>query len=255
MGLYNKDFLFIHIPKTGGYSVKRWLLDVLPECRMPKLGGFDLAPEQIDARLPIGHIPLKDIERFTERPPDSWKLIVGIVRNPYDQQLSQWLYWRDRYARGGRHFHDLVAASYPTLTGFLMDHRADFHLWYESVHGSIKQTYTLNQAYGFLGYQTFGGYYRYWLSVDGRLPENVRLVRLEEVDTVLPGVLRDFGIVDADELPAIPRENVTAHHHPTPTYYTPLGARIVEAKFAWTFDQRIYARWDYGLKDDQHVIA
>jgi hypothetical protein len=250
MGLYNDDVLFIHIPKTAGYSVKNWLLEVLPGAKMPKLGGFDLEPEQIDSRMPIGHIPLKDIQRYTGRKPESFKMILGIVRDPYEHQLSQWAFWRDRYAQGGRHVHDIIAASYPTLTGWLLDPRCDFHIWYESVHGE-QANYRLNTKFGFGGYPNYGGYYRYWLSVDGRIPPNTRLVKMEELSEALPEALNGFIEGEAE----IPHRNVSSHPGLTANYYTPLGCRIVEQKFQWVFDLLLYQRWDLALTDETRTIA
>jgi len=241
LGAYSDDLLFIHIPKTGGTAVKEWLAENVP--------GMVPATDD-DSPLPIGHIPLRDIQRFTGREPSSWKRIIAVVRNPYEQQLSQWMFWSDRYRRGQRHVHDITAAHYATLAGWLQDPRCDFHIWYESVFGGPKGSkYRLNMAHRdpFTRYEQFGGYYRYWVEVDGAIPQNVSILKQEDLaETLLPAV-REFTIPDP---PPLHRSNRGPRRAETIEYYTPHAARVIEAKFRWTFDRGYYDRWDLGHNDE-----
>lgn len=241
MGCYNDDILFIHIPKCAGWSVKRYL-----EANVPGI----LMPENEEAKLPIGHIRLQDIERFTGRSPESFRLIFAVVRDPYEQQLSQWAFWKDRYARGERHVHDMVAANYATLELWLQDPRCDFHVWYEQHIGFepaqpkelqriLTQTLTTESHNR---YENFGGYYRYWLTVDDEIPDNVQVIRCEELDEELPNILRPFMQC---EPPPVKRLNTSPHGSNTKAYYTPLAASLVEAKFQWAFECH-YAKWLYS---------
>lgn len=237
MGAYSDDLLFIHIPKCAGTSVRNWLKEYVP-------GTTDFRDEGCD--LPIGHIPLRDIERFTGRTPDSFKMIVGIIRNPYTHQLSQWLFWRDRRDKGGFHVHDVVAAMHPSLTSWLHDARCDFHVWYESQYGSSDGKEAagwqlLRNAGGVNRYPNYGGYFRYWLEVDGEIPPNVVLIRMEELSDVWLTEVGEFAVPDAPGLPAVnlgPQAILTAQD--TLPWYTPHGMDIVNDKFAWTFDNRLY---------------
>ena len=228
MAVFSDDVLFIHIPKTGGWSAKNYLKQAVPGV---------LLPEEHDYPFPIGHIPLRDVERFSGRSPNSFQRIVAIVRNPYEQQLSQWLFWRDRFARGGRHPHDYGAAIWPDITPWLMDTVAcDFHVWYEeAVPGATKTTATRN------GYRDFGGYYRYWLELpDGTMPDHLAIVRFEEMTEAFPAAVREF----ADPEVEFPHLNAGPKRAGTRDYFTPLAMQLVERKFAWAFGEGWYEKWE-----------
>lgn len=233
MGAYNDEILFLHIPKCGGTSVKRWLKAALP-------GVKDSTDEECP--LPIGHIPLRDVERFTGRKPESFAHIIAVIRDPYAQQLSQWMFWADRYRRGNRHIHDIGAASHATLTGWLHDPRCDFHLWYESAYPRMPAGVSPLEAAPRDPFERAkdGGGYRWWLEVDGKIPANLRVIRLEELPARLPAIL--FPFMAGDMVP-VPLENPGPARYPARDYYTPLAARIVEAKFRWTFDEGYYPTW------------
>lgn len=236
MGVYSDDLLFIHIPKTGGTSAKAWLWEHLPGAR-GQWPGDDPAggADRDDGGLPIGHVPLMDVERFTGRAPDSFQRIVAIIRDPYEQQLSQWMFWRERYAAGQMHPHDIAAARHARIGSWLGDPMSNFHLWYEQTHGERRRLdFSRPDA------ADYGGYYRYWLTVDGRIPPNVTVVHMERMADEWPAAVRGFV---PDDAPPLPRRNVGSRRpYPTQAYYTPEAARIVEAKFAWAFSEH-YPRW------------
>ncbi len=242
MGAYNHDVLFIHIPKTGGWSVKQFMKGCLPDLLWPDPS----VPGSAEAsKLPIGHVRLADIERFTGRSPDSWKLILAVLRDPYEQQLSQWSFWRDRYAQGGRHIHDIVAATYPTLTEWLQDPRCDFHVWYLQHHGPDGPPQENSE--GENRYADVGGCYRFWLEVDGTIPDNVTTIDVHEIDDKLRELLKPFvngKWLDPEDKPK--RLNTSPHGAHTAAYYTPRAAKLVEEKFAWTFSEGLYPRWYYS---------
>jgi len=265
MGAYNDEVLFIHIPKTGGWSVKNYMKEHLRDV---------LLPDDPLSNLPIGHVRLQDIERFTGRAPDSFHLILAVLRNPYEQQISQACFWAMRYIEGGRHVHDVatwrhvdearVFAKYHrcarssemfafepddiNLTGFVSDPRCDFHVWYEQHHGyrpgqsAAEQQQTrptdIPAADGQNRYEDFGGYYRYWLTVDGEIPKQVCLVKLETINTVRVW-LKPFA---KGELPDVPVSNVSPHNGSYEAWLLrwPYSSSLIKRKFAWTFGQQHY---------------
>jgi len=244
MGAYNDDVLFIHIPKTGGWSVKNWMIANLPGVLCPDPNNKEKTEK---SKLPIGHIPLSDIARLTGRDLDSWQKIIGIIRNPYDQQVSQWNFWRDRYARGQRHVHDVFAAQFPSVHGWLEDKGntglADFHLWYEErFHNS--DPWRRRPPGPERNYENFGGYYLYWLTVDGAIPKNVEIVKMEEMNEKLPELLQPYAKAKISKLK---KENVSPRSEGYAEYYShpdPEKAKAaierVEQKFQWTFAQGHY---------------
>jgi hypothetical protein len=268
MGAYNDYVLFIHIPKTGGWSVKNYMREHLPDVLMP---------DDPRSKLPIGHVRLQDIERFTGRSPDSFALILAVLRNPYEQQISQACFWAKRFMRGGRHVHDIntwrhvfaervetraaeciwshdAFAFEPgdfNLTGFVSDPRCDFHVWYEQ-HFAFEpgQSTAEQQATrqtdvpapnGRNRYQDFGGLYRYWLTVDGKIPDNVRWVPLEALNDNVPKVLRPFA---GHDLPPLPVLNASPWKGRLANWYTgePYAASIVTDKFRWAFGLGCYPK-------------
>lgn len=246
MGAYNDEVLFIHIPKTAGQSVKEWMEANLPDVKWPRpkeyFGGDEEQSRKTieESGLPIGHIPLRDIERFTGRAPDTWQKIIGVVRNPYEQQVSQWSFWRDRYARGQRHVHDICAAQYPSIHGWLEDPGCDFHLWYEQRFAS-DQPIVKKYPGPDTDYANFGGYYLYWLAVDDAIPPNVEILRSEDLNVTLPASLG----VDAD----LGRINTSPHHANFAEYFShPNPAKVhralerIEQKFKWTFESNLYQK-------------
>lgn len=181
MGCFNDRLLFIHIPKTGGTAVKKALWAQLPDMQgqrpaIPGSGEGDREPDA-DNPFPIGHMRVRDCERILGRPADSFQYTVAVIRNPYVQQVSQWLFWQGRYQRGGRHEHDVAASAYATIHGWLQDPRCDFHRWYtEQVAPEQLVANPSNM------YEGFQGTYLWWLvTMEGKLPSNLVLLRQEQL--------------------------------------------------------------------------
>ena len=97
--VYSQDVLFLHVPKTGGVSVTRYLLDVLPppvtyvspgHLGYAHRAGFVHIPDAPHKSLPIarGFLRQRDID-LTQFP-----LIMAVVRNPYDLAVSHYSYQR-----------------------------------------------------------------------------------------------------------------------------------------------------------------
>jgi len=241
MGCYNEELLFIHIPKCAGWSCKHYLKEHLPGMLMP---------DDPKSKLPIGHVRLADIERFTGRPPASFQKILAVIRDPYEQQLSQWAYCRDRYARGCRHVHDEVAASHATLTSFLMDPRCNFYVYYEQHHGFHEGKSVAEQTVRRHDipsrapnrFEDCGGYYWYWLAMDGQrvLAPNLEIIRQDELDTAFPRAVAEW--FEDDDPPPMPRLNTSPHGRDMKQYYTPAAAKLVEEKFDWAFQEH-YEKW------------
>ncbi len=241
MTCYNQDLLFIHIPRCGGTSCRAYLREHIPGL---------LTPDNPLSKLPTGHIRLADIERQTGRSPASFEKIIAIVRNPYEQQVSQAVFCAKRYL-GDSHpddLHDLsiwryVAADlvqtdlrrcsqtaepfhflpqHINLTGCVADPRCDFHPWYPSAWSPEMGT----------TYADFGGFYLYWFAIDGKIPENLTIVRFEELATAFPLAV---AVDTANPTEPMPHLNTSPHVRRWNDYYTPAAVSQVRRKFAWAF--------------------
>lgn len=249
MGCYTQDgIVFIHIPKTGGTAVKKALWDNVPGMKgqMPALPGSPEAnrkPSE-DNPFPIGHIPLRDVERLLNRPAESWKAVVAVIRNPYAQQVSQYLFWHDRYQRGGRHEHDIAASSHPTIHGWLEDPRCDFHRWYNlQIHPSTMRENPQNN------YRDFPGTYLWWVtSRTGTVPPNLVLLQQEDLTNQFAKFTADL-LGQPIVVPEVNRGGYSRDRfmqyiiHPDGARDTVRALDLIEAKFRWAFSN-VYPRYD-----------
>lgn len=250
MACFTDKLLFLHVPKCAGRSCRRYLFEHVPGMVGPDP---DSKTPTDDSGLPIGHVRLEDIERFTGRKPESFEKVIAVIRNPYEQQLSQWVYWKERFAVGYRRIHDCVAANYPTITDFLMDARCDFHAWYDEHHGyqagdtRNKQTAmapaSAERPEGENRYEHFGGMFRFWVTVDDEIPGNVQVVRFENLAEEFRAAVQPFTAFSAvADMPSLPWTNRSSHPYKTHRYYTPEAALLVEQKAKWAFDN-YYEKW------------
>lgn len=217
MSVVADDVAYLHVPKTGGISCRHYLLDHVP-------GAVDSVFHD-HSPLPQAHVPVRDLPHWTGRPLASWRRIVATVRDPFAQQLSLWYHWRDAYARGGRRPLERVAALYPELSHWLMDPHGDWPLFYETRHkgGWASET----EAWRWI--QTMG-YYEWFLTVDGQVPENVALVRFEHLAEEFPAAMAPF----VDGRPPLEHHN-PSRERTTHGYYTEFGIQVVRDKFHWAF--------------------
>lgn len=264
MGAYNDDVLYIHIPKTAGITCKEYMHEHLPDVKWPRTDEWfknkghpekeaeELAKQSVEeSKLPIGHIPLRDLPGLTGRPLNSWERIIGVVRNPYAQQVSQWNFWRDRYARGQIHMHDMAAASHPRIHTWLDQSGTpgvDFHIWY--AHRFHAGEPWVEQPRGDGRYDHWGGYYRFWLfDENNRKPDNLTILKTEELDQTFPAALAPWI---AGTPPELGRLNTRPHSKWEEYYSAADKARIekslaiVEEKFAWTFAEGLYTKMAVG---------
>jgi len=250
MGAYNDDILFVHIPKCAGTSVKHWMKDNLPGTVLPR----DPHPDNPEKyAMPFGHIRLADIEAATGRHPSTWKRILAVVRNPYEREVSQALFWANRYLKGDRHEHDLNTWRHvrgpifepdimrAALNGnkfkwgpehldflsWLVDPSTSFHVWYEQHVVDPQPTRKT--------YEDYGGFYRYWLELDGEIPATLCLLRQETLADDLRAALEIEG--------ELPIKNHVNYHRDVRDYYTPQAVRVVNKRYEWCFGEGWYEQW------------
>lgn len=246
MGAYNDDVLFVHIPKTGGTAFKHYMAENLPAVKWPKPED----PEAIkESGLPIGHVPLRDIPELTGRPLESWDRIIGIIRDPYRHQVSQWWFWHKRYAEGDAHPHSVHAGMHPRIHTWLLDPFCDFHIWYEHrFHPGSELVQKPPSAV--TSYEGWGGYYLYWLGIDGVIPDNVTVLRQEELNHEGPLALAPYMDGPPPPMPEINKGGAIDWQLAFMSSGLETANRsldIVTCKFRWCLENGYYQRQQASL--------
>lgn len=236
MSVYTEDrrVAFVHIPKCAGWSVKQWLSDNADGLVVPahtRAAEFEGVTARDD--MPVGHLRLADWERYTGIAPAEFDTIIAVVRNPYEHALSQWSFWRASFDvlqlnhEAAPMVQHVVARQYRRFEDWLSDPRWQYYARYD-YHESRPMPKFLGEDAP--GYADHGGYFPYWLAVDGEIPDNVRILRINRLDTELPAAL---GITDGTTLP---HTNTTSTALTLGEHYTPEAQAIVEREYAWAFN-------------------
>lgn len=237
MAVWNDDVLFVHIPKTAGMSVRAYVRDNSPKDTAYQVSGREGL---------VDHVPIRDIPLWTERAIDSFKLIVAVVRDPYEQQLSQWWHWRDGYARGGRTLVEYTAAIRPDLASWLLEPYAEYSTWYEAhlkpLHmGNRPASHAQHLEQVTQAVRAYG-YYEYWLTTgaDRELPPNLLIIPFDDVAWRVPQALAPYMRDDAAT--ELDHRNVSRKRDAR-QYHTNWSVSIIEQRFKWAFDRGLCERW------------
>jgi hypothetical protein len=172
------NVLYVHIPKTGGISTIRYLYAAS--------GGKGLWPMTPDWPFPSEHVPVSAVPTYTGRNIDSFEMILATIRDPWEQQLSNWLHWRDSYARGGRGLTELTAAMCHDMTSWLLEPMSDYRVWWEYVvRGTKLHVNDLSAMQS-----TLPDFYRWWLQdEDGKLPDTLRLCPFDNLEAAVTALV------------------------------------------------------------------
>lgn len=225
MGIYTEDrrYALCHVPKCAGWSVKAFIAEHTDDLVVPDSPSYADWDATKNPKLPKGHLRLADWERFTGIDPSEYETVLAVRRNPYELALSQYTYWRELWEKGGRMVQHRLAAQYPTFTEWLKDPRSEYHVRYE-YHEHRPPKYMGDAA---PGYADHGGYFAYWLAVDGTVPDNVTVLEMDGLADDLPKLLG----VDAE----VPHENQRDSKPDLHEHYTDEARQLVEERFAYAF--------------------
>lgn len=179
--LYNKDYLFVHYPKTAGKSVSVFFCQnfekpvhgLVTEVQRKEIG---LTPEDgVHLETGTGHENLTIASRRLAergRKLENLRAILAVVRNPYDLMVSNYFFLRQSYERNPA-----------------MRTRENFKLAAES---SFEQFCERFAPASFKG----------WVTIDGRQPTiPVEIITFENLAGDLSQLLSKYGIPETHPLP------------------------------------------------------
>ena len=218
--IFTKDVLFLHVPKTGGSSVSQWLLDVLPGpvyFAHPDHVGEDSSRSGIRRVNGRAHETLQEASEVLPRYGIDIRripLILAGIRNPYALEVSRFFHLRKKRPPNNRG---------PGPTRALEG-------GFENIVVNCKPEWVI------------GGQLEPDFLLDGTMPPNLVIVRLENAHEELSSALTRIGI--ATDVP-LPWYNESDHEHFS-AYYTPPAEEAVYRRHQWVFDNGFYARFDRG---------
>jgi hypothetical protein len=214
--LFNDKVLFIHVPKTGGMATTSYLLKVLPGRKYYTAPQPDPDPAmaELDVRYAFGsrHETLGEARVVLGRlgyKLSDFSVIIAGARDPYAIEVSRYAYLHNGHSVDSGSEQDLAMSS--DFATFVL--KSD-----KELAAPIEQYYT----------------------VDERMPNNLRIVRLEHLDDDLSQVFREFGVPWTGP---VLRDNESVHDDYR-SYYTTPSEAVVYDRYRWVFDQGWYARLD-----------
>jgi len=239
--LFNDTVLFLHAPKTAGMAITQFLTDNLPgpvilteplnvfdpSVRLPAVVRAKLEVKRVMMRVGVWyprHVKVmegKRHERLDEardmlaqigRGLEDFRRILAVVRNPYDLEVSRYHFLRLGYhgVRGvtrGREQQlamELNFEQFAIRAGYAGRNPARIEEWYE---------------------------------IDGRMPDNMRILRFETLEDDLRDALSDV----CSAAVRLPHVNTT-DHAPYKAYLTPRAENAIFRKYRWLFDRGFYPR-------------
>lgn len=113
--VFNDDLLFIHVPKTGGMAVTKYLLEVLPPKVRYTYPNFreDYERKGIIQFPGIRHETMAEARHFLRTQGldvAGFKCIIAILRSPYAMEVSRFAYLRKGHAWDRGRNQDLALA-------------------------------------------------------------------------------------------------------------------------------------------------
>ena len=216
--LFNKDLLFIHVPKTGGISMTWYLLDVLPRpvyYSHPQVGDevFPAGVEQIVGKRHESLAEARDVVARYGFALERFPLILAAIRNPYEMEVSRYAYLR------AGHPWELAGAEARRAMDYSFEEFATTselnggHWWPDDPEAGKLPAYAPDGT----GDRSYPNDLASFYTIDGIRPPNLRILRFENLAAEVIDALRAIGIEGPREFPWA---NRSEHGHYL-SYYTP----------------------------------
>lgn len=200
------NFAFLHCMKAGGSTIRNWFRENFKDKQFIVQGAYH---EPLRNKVAVkGHEWLEETQ------------ILAITRNPYSLLVSFYFFWKEYPAKRN---HQTMAAHNLTFSEFID--------WYISELSTSKGN---------------GPYLpEDYLLIDGKLHDNLHLLKLEEIDG-FPAVIKKIGL---DVPTQLVQTNASHHEHPA-VYFNAQTEGKVQQLFSWTFNNGLYSP---HVKDIQYA--
>lgn len=209
----DNDLMFFHIPKTGGTSFAAFL--------KKELFKYNGHKKHKVINLENYHEPLANKIKAVGEEAFYNSTVIAIVRNPYDVVVSLYFWYKRKYKE--KH-SDLK--TYPHVKKIAKMSFDDYIDWYVENYSNFKE----------------------YLLVDDKLPDNVRLLRLEHLEEDAKKLLIDeLGIDIKVKIPVF--EGTTSKHKEALYYFNDSTLEKINNKFDWMFST-IYKDKKVNSMDD-----
>ena len=216
--VFNDEVLFLHLGKTGGTSVSWLLCNTLqpPVINVVQKGVLKAIKPQGYEFLLEGdrHASLPEAQSILEKygmELSDFKLILVMVRNPVDLEFSLYRHSRKQKAilRGNASGNIRIKMRIADARGSF----EDFALT-ENTH--------------------YKGRLREFLTIKNEIPENLKIVRMEEMHEVLPDLLRPYQ----KHYKPLPHRNKSDEI--VSNKLSQRALRNIYRKYQWIYDQGFY---------------
>ncbi len=212
--IFSKDLLFIHVPKTGGMSVTKYLLETLPRSVYYLHPPHDEVIRQDGVVEIVGnrHLSLTAARNLVLQygfEISNFRLVLAVIRNPYALEVSRYAYLQTFHPWDAGQNQELALTS-------------DFETF--AIKSSVQGGTPIED---------------YFL-LDGGIPKNMRIVRFENLADAIRDALRDVGIECVADLPYVNQ----SRHGDFRSYYTKAAEEAVYRRYRWVFDNGLYERLD-----------
>lgn len=216
--VFNHEVLFLHLGKTGGTSVSWLLCNTLKppvfnvfehaNLKQARPQGYEFLLEgKRHANLPEAKALLEQYGMETE----NLKLILIMVRNPVDLELSHYRHLRkDKVIKRAR----------PDASNKLMERVI-------AAKGSFDDFVRRNLTH-------YAGELKDFFTIRNQIPDNLRIVRMEEMHKILPDLLRPFQ----KQAKQLPQRNKSEE-----SVSKKLSQRALQNiyfKYQWMYDHEFY---------------
>jgi len=217
--VYNNKVLFIHIGKTGGTSAANYL------CKTLEAPVFNVIPEGDEKGKAIGyettlkgrrHATLEEAQKFLKplnKDIKSFEKIYAVIRNPYLLEISLFNYYTKLYKSGAINLDKAPRRK-------------------KAIENGVFDTFVKEKFYHRNNLNI-----RKYVTIDGKIPENVTLIKFEELQDEFLKIGKEYGNGNQDfpYLNKSKKGNIKDH-------ITPELELIIYRKYKWVFQVGNYKR-------------